>query len=325
MKTIGYILLSLSLILTACNQKKPLPSELRDAESLMRTEPKTALQILQNMPVPDPANEEAYATYCLLLVQALDKDYETHTSDSMINVAIDYFSERGDKLRKAWSLYYGGRVYTDMKKTPEAAFHYLKAKEIADQTTDYHLRGLICSNLGTLYRDMKLLDQSFDLRFESLQYYELANDTVGYIYALREIGYEYRLKNQYDSAMWYYNKAIDYSNIIQNYEVQNIVQLGIANVYSDQGLYDDVIYQLRNNVIVNKYNSDAINIFLGRSFYFLNEMDSALYYLSLAEESDKIYVKTETYKTFSNLERKRENYEEASFYYNKYLQCLDSL
>jgi len=108
---------------------------------------------------------------------------------------------------------------------------------------------------------MKLLDQSFDLRFESLQYYELANDTVGYIYALREIGYEYRLKNQYDSAMWYYNKAIDYSNIIQNYEVQNIVQLGIANVYSDQGLYDDVIYQLRNNVIVNKYNSDAINIF----------------------------------------------------------------
>jgi len=88
----------------------------------MRTEPKTALQILQNMPVPDPANEEAYATYCLLLVQALDKDYETHTSDSMINIAIDYFSERGDKLRKAWSLYYGGRVYTDMKKHRKQLF-----------------------------------------------------------------------------------------------------------------------------------------------------------------------------------------------------------
>lgn len=245
MKTILYLLFSFSFLFSACTKKEILSPELQEAESLMRAYPDSAWTILKNMTVPDPMNQEEYATYCLLLVQARGKNYETHTSDSLINIAIDCFSGKGDPLRKAWSLYYGGRVYSDLRNTPQAAFHYLQAKELADQTTDYNLRALVSTNLGDLYADLKLREKAFELKLESLKYNELANDTLGYVYSLRDIGYEYRLQKQYDSAMWYYQEALNYSDLIQNNNVRNIVQLGIANVYSKKNLFKEVIIQVK--------------------------------------------------------------------------------
>ncbi|MCC8199914.1 MAG: tetratricopeptide repeat protein [Tannerellaceae bacterium] len=325
MKTILYLLFSFSFLFSACTKKENLSPELQEAESLMRAYPDSAWTILKNMTVPDPMNQEEYATYCLLLVQARDKNYETHTSDSLINIAIDYFSGKGDPLRKAWSLYYGGRVYSDLRNTPQAAFHYLQAKEVADKTTDYNLRALVSTNLGSLYRELTFYEESLELKRQSLIYNKLENDTIGCMYSLRDIGLEYKLTEQYDSALWYYKEALNYLDIVDNKEIQNIIHVGIANVYLCQELYDEVIYYVKNNVTINKYNLDAISFLLGESFLYINELDSALYYLNIAEKSSYIYMKAAAYKTLHDVYIKKENYKEALYNNEMYVHCLDSV
>ena len=54
-------------------------------------------------------------------------------------------------MRKATALYYEGRVNHDMNNAEEATDYYLRARDVAKNTTDYTLLYLINSQLGTLY------------------------------------------------------------------------------------------------------------------------------------------------------------------------------
>ena len=68
-------------------QPKELLPELSYAESLMQRCPNSALVVLDSMEVPSPSDKFQYATWCLLITQARDKNYIKHTSDSLINIA----------------------------------------------------------------------------------------------------------------------------------------------------------------------------------------------------------------------------------------------
>lgn len=61
------------------------------AESFMDVYPDSAFLLLKNILKPEKLSAEEYATWCLLMTQARDKNYMEHTSDSMINVAVKYF------------------------------------------------------------------------------------------------------------------------------------------------------------------------------------------------------------------------------------------
>jgi hypothetical protein len=94
---------------------------------------------------------EEYATWCLLVTQARDKNYVEHTSDSVIDIAVRYFAGQEDPHRKAHAYYCKGRVLSDLDFSEEALEAYLKAKEFVQETTDYPLQARICNHLGTLY------------------------------------------------------------------------------------------------------------------------------------------------------------------------------
>lgn len=65
------------------------------ADSLMHVCPDTALQLLQAI-LPDTLpSAEQRAHYALLLTQAHDKNYLTHTSDSLILTAMRHYNHTG--------------------------------------------------------------------------------------------------------------------------------------------------------------------------------------------------------------------------------------
>lgn len=43
-----------------------------------------------------------------------DTNFVKHTSDSLINIALDYFEKQDDPVRRATALYYEGRVNQDL-------------------------------------------------------------------------------------------------------------------------------------------------------------------------------------------------------------------
>ena len=77
--------------------------ELVQAEEIMYESPDSALHILQTMSIPQPSDKLQYASWALFMTQAKYKLY-MNQSDSLINVAYDFFIHRKDSQRKAMVL-----------------------------------------------------------------------------------------------------------------------------------------------------------------------------------------------------------------------------
>ena len=112
MKNPLYLLIAMLLLTTGCNRPTPttLCNELLRAEELMYPAPDSALHILQGM--TPPADELNRATWALFLTQAKYK-CDVMQSDSLVNVAYDFFMKGDNAQRKALALYLKGGLLND--------------------------------------------------------------------------------------------------------------------------------------------------------------------------------------------------------------------
>ena len=145
-----------------CSQRKaaPLP-ELEQAEAVMFDRPDSALHILQRM--PKPADKEQHALWCLLVTQAMYKQYLPFSSDSLIRIAYDYYKPTDDARRKAMAALYMGDVNYELQKIETAMAYYLEAKDEVEYTDDYALGYLVMSSLGDLYLYRNLADYALEV------------------------------------------------------------------------------------------------------------------------------------------------------------------
>ena len=86
--------------ISACNSKHN--SILQKAESYMETSPDSALNLLES--IPFPKEPTAQARYALLMTQAMYKTGIPRTSDSLINIAVDYYRKESDNEKKSTCL-----------------------------------------------------------------------------------------------------------------------------------------------------------------------------------------------------------------------------
>ena len=123
-----HIILSLlvALSFTGCRDHSPVADKLKQAETCMNEYPDSALTILKSIVQTDLQSEEHRARYALLYSQALDKNYIDLTSDSLINIAVDYYKNRDDVKAKFLSYYYN--VYN----LTQATLAYMEAEQLVD-------------------------------------------------------------------------------------------------------------------------------------------------------------------------------------------------
>lgn len=96
MKKLGLYLLCILIfisILFVFYLSSVIRKELVLAEGLMDSAPDSSLYILQNIPHKELLGEDK-ALYALLMTQAAFKNHEPTNSDSLINIAVDYYKER---------------------------------------------------------------------------------------------------------------------------------------------------------------------------------------------------------------------------------------
>ena len=97
----------------------------------MNARPDSALKMLQEL--EDSISiypEETRMYWHLLTIQAKDKQYIVHTSDSLINSIVEFYERYGDKEKLMMAYYYQGSVYRDMNDAPRALKCFQKAIEI---------------------------------------------------------------------------------------------------------------------------------------------------------------------------------------------------
>lgn len=325
MKNVLYLLLLLPLVLFSCSKSTSVPSpELVKAESLMLTDADSALSILSAMPVP--TNKAQYATWCLLLTQAQDKNYIRHTSDSLIQIALHYFAKHADLRRQATALYYAGRVQDDLDHKEEATEYYVQAFDRAEQVKDYRLMALASNYLGRIYRQMGLKDRALAQQVLSYSSNLLAKDTIGVIYSLRGIGTCYLHLDKLDSALTYYQKAHNLSGQMKD-TLMGALLNDIAIVYREQNQLDQSIVYFRKAI---DKTTKQINLYptysaLGGAYLIQRQLDSAACYLLQSTQSYNYYTKAGSYTRLYDLEKLRGNYKQATAYNDLYLQYRDSV
>ncbi|WP_289395800.1 tetratricopeptide repeat protein [Parabacteroides goldsteinii] len=212
-------------------QPKELLPELSYAESLMQRCPSSALVVLDSMEVPSPSDKFQYATWCLLITQARDKNYIKHTSDSLINIALDYFEKQDDPVRKASTLYYEGRVNHDLHNAEEATDYYLRARDVAKNTTDYRLLYLINNHLGTLYAYRNLPDLALDTYVNAQNYSIQLKDSALISNSYSYLGRVSMLNNNPQEALDYYKKAIEIAEQSGSLNALTLAYGEISTVY----------------------------------------------------------------------------------------------
>lgn len=151
----------------------------------METLPDSALAILNKIPSPETLSNREYASYCLLFTQALDKNYITITSDSLIKKAVTYYENHNDIASLALSYYYMGRTYFDMQDALQAQQAYLKALELGESLNSTDLLIKINNSLGTLYSYQDIYETALPLYKKTLSLLEGSNDSTRISLALR--------------------------------------------------------------------------------------------------------------------------------------------
>ena len=203
MKPFVYITIWVFLLIgiPACQQHTDYPPAMQQAEKLMDARPDSALHLLQGMAdtltmLPD----EAQMYYHLLTIQAKDKQYITHTSDSLINRIVSFYEDSGDKDRLMLAYYYQGSVYRDMNDAPRALKAFQQAVDLNVPNLD--LLAKAYNQMGTLFMYQGLHDEVIRVNRKSIELYLLQGKRNRISYAQRDIARMYSAKKMADSALF---------------------------------------------------------------------------------------------------------------------------
>ena len=182
-------------VVTGCGHEPRYDSRLVHADSLMQSEPDSALAIVEGVCRDSLADvcERAYRD--LLLTQARYRCYVSATSDSDINRALAYYRAHPKEREKLTRAYiYKGAVMEELGYPDSAMLHYKHAEATA-APDDYFNLGYVKMRMGTLYRDYYSIDGKEIEKFkQALEYFNRTNSKPQQLNCLINLGSIYRLK-----------------------------------------------------------------------------------------------------------------------------------
>ena len=319
---IGIILLANAF---ACQLKTTYPLAMQQAENLMNTRPDSALYLLQNM--ADSVStlpEEAQMYYHLLTIQAKDKQYITHTSDSLINRIVSFYEEYNDNDRLMMAYFYQGSTYRDMNDAPRALKAFHQAIDAGKETENLTLLGQTYGQMGTLFTYQKLYDEALEATKKALSTYTLQQDSNRYPYLTRDIARIYSSKDEKSTALHYYQKAYRWAVEMKLHRQMYSIMGEMGCLYYHIGQSDTAKMFLEQVV---SFNSKAYNAFLylGIIYKEKNESDSALFYLNKALDSKDIGQQSTAYLHLSQLSEINGDKRKATFLQRKHKNLQDSI
>lgn len=269
--SVGSILMSVSLSSCSSSVKSPL---LLSADSLMEIYPDSALSILESISSPQKLPRADRALYALLLTQARHKNYIALGDDSLIKTAVEYYGDKKKSVRAAKAHYYLGATYWDMKCISFAVEEYLAAIRLMPVEDEF--LAMIYDNLAECYEE----DRLYNVAIENYRAaYHILKGKNEQIYPMRGIARVFLLQNEKDSALYYYQQALDCALVDQDSSLIGALYHDLAMVYNEKKDYVQADKFVSKAILLQ--GQDAINTCLSKAQIMLNlnKLDSASYFL----------------------------------------------
>ena len=194
--------------------------------------------------------------------------------------------------------YINGVGYYENDSVVDACKEYLKALEIMEAGfKEKELVGhkaqfmaLTCTRLTVLFSNLYLQEQAIYFAQLSLSYYDIYNATPWHIaWMLTEIGSNYEIKEQLDSADYYYKNAAIVLNDTSSILYRDISSRQAVLSYKKEGLQKNTFTQLQH--ILGHANSEteyvARCLSIGGVLFNEKQWDSAWFYLNKVYNNTK--------------------------------------
>jgi len=131
----------------ACSREKHTP-QLSWGKYYLWNAPDSALQVLKTIPSPEKLSKEEYSLYALLMTQAMHRCGQKISSDSLIDIAVEYYSSHGTPDEKSSAFLYKGYVLENLGKDNAAIYAYKQAEEAVKSAKDLRIHFLVYTALG---------------------------------------------------------------------------------------------------------------------------------------------------------------------------------
>jgi len=275
----------LCVLLASCGANYTKNETILRAESLLTSFPDSSFHLLCAIPHPEKMNKADYAAWCLQYTHAQYKLYMDIKSDSIIRIAVNYYDNTNLRKQSGRAYYLLGCILKSNKKNKEALLALKKAEFLLQNIDDNDIKGLIDSNIGSIYLEDEIFSQTLIYYNKSLNHHITSKNKKYQAYAYRVISdVFFRLNYPFKRVMQYSNLALQLSK-----------QAGdTANYYSILAQQGELLYN-RDYARSKEYLLKGYRFFpllrpnyatmLSFTYSKLNKPDSARFYLDIASKN----------------------------------------
>ena len=316
--SVGSIFMSVSL--SSCSSPSVKNQLLLCADSLMETYPDSALSILESITYPQKMPRADRALYALLLTQARHKNYIALEDDSLIKTAVDYYGDKKKSLRAAKAHYYWGAIYSEKGYASFAVEEYLTAIRLMPVRNEF--LAMIYDNLAECYEE----DRLYNVAIENYRAaYQILKGKDEQTYPMRGIARVFLLQNEKDSALYYYQQALDCALADQDSSLIGALYHDLAMVYSEKKDYIQADKFVSKAILLQ--GQDAINTCLSKAQIMLNlnKLDSASYFFIKNMDELDIYGKAVCYDGMYQIAKRKGEWKTATENMDAYKILYDSM
>jgi len=333
MKKLVYILVTVLLVLTACTRTSRHP-QLVAADSLLLTQPDSALTLLRSMSFTDKADR---MYHYLLLADACNKCYDTLPSDSILHEVTDYYDRHGSANEQVRAHYLLGCAYRDQGNAPLALNYYRIASEKADTLAancDFLTLSRVYGQIAVLFHTQRAPRLEIEARKQAIRYAWKANDTISAIIFNEYLSGAYHMLNEIDSALYYnHESARMFKEIGRNDLAAGTLGFDI-DIFLRRKESEKVKKSLDEYEHHSSYFQRNGEILKGREIYYsykasyyemIANMDSAeYYYRKTLYRNPNNNAKEAAYRGLLSIYRKSKNGDSIAKYSELYCQMNDS-
>lgn len=268
-------IIAIAALSAACSRNAATEAALDRADSLMSEHPDSALAILSAIDgTPLPQGSELQARYALLLTQAKFRNYIQESDDSLISIAVKYYSGKGAKHLRMLTYYYKGSVEYCRKEYPQALTSMLNAYDLAQELDDKFWTAMSAREISAIYN--LTYNHVEELKYAIIAYenFKQTNKQVHTICAASNLAQAYY--NMKDSI-----KAIELiAQTLDSAKARGMQALE-ADLYANLGKF----YMSTRNYIRAKQSWENVcnlpvanaedSIYLGLTYVYLNQIPDA--------------------------------------------------
>lgn len=265
------------LFATSCLRQKMDPG-LEEIAGIIEDSPRVALQRLDSINDMQKLSERDRHYYDFLKIKARDKAYIKHTSDSLILDVIDYARSDNNKDWYVESLYYGGRVYSDLGDYPSALRYFQEALDHISEPKEMKLKGNILSQTGRLLHQLRLYSNAITFVEQSVEISKALKDTFGLAYDNRLLCLININNKNYAEAKEYNSEAFKYAQYMDETEIADMAT-DMASIYLEEGKIDSALNIIRPLPgIVDSLSRNYTLAIASRIYLEAGELDTAYMY-----------------------------------------------